>query len=400
MPSFRCTVSDNAGKVRETIRVANDENEAVRSFAGGTEFLLSIESTGNARAPSKKGRRNTAAVLEFTEMIGMLVESGLSLKDALELAGTMKSDGPLHDLSEKLLNEVRRGVSFAQAVAESDGLFPPIYRGMVAIGDRVGSVEKIFPRLASYLREQKALKEKTMGALAYPVLVLAISLIGTVGIVIFLLPRLETIFNGFGGNAAVRIRDNVRVMNGILITFACVCVLGISIVVTFIVLRARSPSFATAFDRKLLRLPLIGPFLVSFETLNFAFAMETLVSGNVPIEVAIEEAAEVVENRAYRNALTLSRAAVIRGVPISTAFSEHREIPTYVSRWIAVGERSGRSDRVFSQIRTYFQGDVERSTSRFMALIEPSLIVLVGVVILMVVLLLVVPLFSMYGSIL
>jgi type II secretory pathway component PulF len=399
MPAFRCSIADRSGKVSALIRIAEDENEVVRSFAGGESYLISVEQIIEKRSSAKR-RRSEAAVLEFTEMMGLLVEAGLSLKDALELAGAMRTDGSLRALSDELLTAVRKGSSFARAVENAGELFPPIYRGMVAVGDRVGSVERIFPRLASYLKERKALREKIAGALAYPLLVLAISLIGTVGIVIFLLPRLESIFAGFGGTASVNLRANVRVMNGLLISFAVFTVIAFAALMGAVAARRKNAAFALAIDRLTLRIPYLGAFIVALETLNFSFAMETLVSGGVPIEAAIAEAASVVGNRAYKDAVVRSRSAVLRGEPVSEAFAECPELPLYLSRWIAVGERSGQTEKVFAQIRTYFQGEVDRRTQRFMALVEPALIVLVGLILLTIVLLFIVPLFSMYGSLL
>lgn len=345
-------------------------------------------------------RRAAGTVLEFTEMMGLLAESGLSLKDALEVARSMESDGPLRDLSERILEPIRRGRSFAQAVAAAEDAFPPMYRGMIAIGDRVGSLERIFPPLAAYLRQRKALREKTAGALAYPLLVLAVSLVGTLAVVVFVVPRLEIIFEGFGGAAGERLRANVRTMNALLLSAAFLGLAGIGAAALFRLARFRSAAAAAFLDRIVLRLPVAGPFAAALETLNFSFAMETLVAGGVPIEAAMEEAAAVAENAAFRAAVLDARRDVVRGIPLSVAFGEREEFPPYLSRWISVGERSGQSVRVFAQVRAYFQGEVDRGMQRFMALVEPALIAAVGIVVLLIVLLLIVPLFSMFGSIL
>ncbi len=345
-------------------------------------------------------RRAAATVLEFTEIMGLLSESGLSLKDALEVARSMESDGPLRDLSERILAPIRRGRSFAQAVAAAEDAFPPMYRGMIAIGDRVGSVERIFPPLAAYLRQRKALREKTAGALAYPLLVLAVSLVGILAVVVFVVPRLEIIFAGFGGAAGERLKGNVRTMNAILLSAAFLGLAALGAAAILRLARARSTAAAAFLDRLVLRLPVAGSFAAALETLNFSFAMETLVAGGVPIEAAMEEASAVAENAAFRSAVLDARRDVLQGVPLSVAFGEREELPAYVSRWIAVGERSGQSVRVFAQIRAYFQGEVDRGMQRFMALVEPALIAAVGTVVLLIVLLLIVPLFSMFGSIL
>lgn len=398
MPDFRCQVSDAGGKIRTIVKKADSETEAIRSFSDD-EYLLSVEPVIVDR-PERRLRTNGDEALEFTQMMALLVDSGLSLKDSLEVAAAMRESGKLASIADSLLESVKKGASFASAVSSRDDLFPPIYRGMVSVGDRVGSVERIFPRLAAYLLGRKTLREKVAGAIAYPILVLAVTALGSFAVVVFLLPQLESVFSGFGAQAAARIQENVRALNLVFLSFSAFIGLAAVSAVAAGIVRRRVDRAAQALDSLALRLPLMGPFLTAMETLNFSFAMETLLAGGVTLETAIAEAAGVVGNRSFRSALESVRSALVRGENVSSAFASRKELPRYLSRWIAVGERTGKTELVFAQIRSYFQAEVDRLTSRFMALIEPALIVGVGVVLLAIVLLLVVPLFSMYGSIL
>jgi len=120
----------------------------------------------------------------------------------------------------------------------------------------------------------------------------------------------------------------------------------------------------------------------------------------VPVENAIEEAARVVLNRAFKQALSSVREDLLKGIGLSQAFPKHREFPHYLSQWMLVGEKSGKTERVFTQIRTYFQAEVDRMTGKFMTLIEPALIVLIGGFMIILILGIVLPLFSLYGTIL
>ena len=399
MPAYRCVVSDARGRTRSIVRIAADEDEAARSFSAADGTLVSVD-PAPAASPRRRGRRADAAIFEFTEMMTLLVESGLSLKDGLELCASVGSAGSMRELAEDLLAAVSKGSSFSAALDRSPFAFPPIYRGMMGVGDRIGSVERIFPRLTGYLRDRKALREKIAGALSYPLLVLAVSVSGAAGIAFLLLPRMETMFESFGGDAVLSIKSNMRAMRWALSSIAAGIGLSSAAAIAAAIARRRSGTARGTVDRALLRAPLLGPFISSMETLNFAFAMETLSSAGVPVEAAIEEASAVVGNLAYRTALLAVRSEVVKGRPLSAAFADRREVPPYVGRWLAVGERSGQTEKVFAQIRSYFQRDVERRTGRVMALAEPVLIVAVGALVIALVLGFVVPLFSMYGSIL
>jgi type II secretory pathway component PulF len=157
---------------------------------------------------------------------------------------------------------------------------------------------------------------------------------------------------------------------------------------------------AVFLDYRLLQIPVIGGFIASWETLNFTFAMEVLTGGGISVEAAIEEAGKLVFNRAYRRSLTLAQDKVLNGVSLSRAFSEEKTFPPCMSQWLSVGERSGKTEKVFSQIRSYFQDEIEQKISQFLLLIEPIMITAIGLIILGLVAGIILPLFSIYGTIL
>lgn len=400
MPSFRCLVSGQTGRTEVKVISAHDETEAIRSFSGSQDYLLSIEALPESRAFTFPKRNSWKTVLEFTEMMELLLNSGLSLKDALDIASSIGDTAETGILARRLLESIRKGSSFARTVESASDIFPPIYRGMVKVGDRIGSVERIFPRLSGYLRDRKALRDKLSGALAYPALVLAVSIIGMIGLSLFVLPKMEAIFSGLGGDASTTIKDNIRLMKVVSFSIATLIVIVSTGCLVLSGVKKKSLPIAIMIDKALLSFPLIGRFIISWETLNFAFAMETLSSGGVPVESAMEEAASVVGNTAYKRALLEVKEAVIKGGSLATAFSTHTEFPPYMWQWISIGERSGTTEQAFSQIRRYFQAEVDHRSSKFMVLIEPMLIICIGVVILALVISIVIPLFSMYGTIL
>jgi type II secretory pathway component PulF len=398
-------VSDNARHTEKRLISAANEQELLRSFMGKNAMLISIEREFAGRGGAKAGSRGLGkAALEFTEMMTTLLEAGLSLRDSLELLSVIgrdkagKKKSPAGVLAEDLLEEVRKGVSFARAVQNRPEVFSTIYTGMISIGDRVGSVERIFPRLSLYLKDQKKLRDKIAAALAYPTLVLSVSIFGAIALAIIIIPKMETIFAGFGGDAAEQIHSHIQRIE---ILFGALGFGVLALVVLLVMcalVRKTNEGFANDFDRMLLRLPIIGGYIRSWETLNFTFAMETLTGGGVSVENAIAEAAALVSNSAFRNALRAAREKIVRGLSLSTVFASYSEFPAYLSQWLAIGEKSGKTERVFSQVRSYFQDEIDRTMARFLSLIEPAMIVLVGVLLLTLITGIILPLFSMYGG--
>lgn len=348
-----------------------------------------------------KKRKSEKAVLELTQMMEQLINSGLSLKDSLEIASQMKvKGGGPENLAKELLEKIKKGISFAKAINSMPETFPPVYRGIIAVGDRIGSVERIFPRLKTYLETQKKIKEKVKSALLYPSIVLVTAMVGMLAMVLFVFPKLEDMFSEFGGDAVNILQQNIsNLKTGLSIVVLILFFLtGILITVKF--LSKNNESMRAGKDKLLFEVPLIGSFISQWETLNFAFAMETLTSGGVTIEAAIPEAETVVSNTAYRRALKEVTSDIVKGDSLADAFSKRRVFPEYMSRWIMIGEKSGQPEHIFSQIRNYYQMEIEKQMNKFMTLIEPALILLIGIFMIILVLTVIVPVFSIYGSVL
>ncbi len=328
-----------------------------------------------------------------------LINSGLSIKDALEISSLINKKN--NTLEATLFEQIQKGVSFADAVQKLDNIFPPVYRGIISVGDKIGSVEKIFPRLRLYLETQKKIKDKLSGAMVYPAIVFITALFVFTAIIFFVFPKLKTMFMEFGGEAAILLERNIKRMEtGFLIFFAMIVLL---IIISFIIKLSanRNSSIRLKKDKLILRLPLIGKFLTYLETLHFSFAMETLLSGGITIEDAILESSAVISNSAYKNALLKVRNDIIRGESLSTAVSKYEKIfPDYMTKWMMVGEKSGKPDQIFSQLRNYFQNEIDLYATKFMTLIEPVLIILIGLFLIALIFNIIIPVFSLYGSIL
>lgn len=330
-----------------------------------------------------------------------LISSGLSIKDSLDVTTMIstKKNGS-GNLAKSILEQINKGTSFADSINNMPEVFPPIYRGIIQVGDKVGSVEKIFPRLRIYLENQKKMKDTFSGAMIYPLLILFTTIIGSIALGIFVLPKLEYMFTEFGGEAAELLKKNISSFKN---SFLIVLILIFIFIFVLLLLKKISKgnkSFKLIVDRIVLRLPLIGKFYTYWETLNFAFAMETLTAGGVTIEMAIKQAESVISNESYKRALDDVTSDIIKGASLSKSFSSHSEFPNYMSKWLVVGERSGKTEQIFSQIRNYFQDETNKMLKRFMTLIEPTLIILIGLFLIIIVSSIIVPLFSLYGSIL
>lgn len=330
-----------------------------------------------------------------------LIESGLSIKDALEVTANINSKkGKKDDISTAILEKINKGISFTSAINELPEIFPSVYRGIISVGDRVGSVEKIFPRLRIYLETKKKLRDKLVGAMIYPVTVLITAVLVFIGMLFFVFPKLKMMFSEFGGEAAVILENNISKMETGLMTFFIFIMIMLLIIVITNVVSKRNDKIKMLKDTLLLKIPFVGKFITYLETLNFTFAMETLTAGGVTIENAIKESKTVISNEKYKSALEDVNRRIQRGENLSDAFSIHNVFPSYVSKWMSVGEKSGKPELIFTQIRNYFQNEIDLYTTKFMTMIEPALVIIIGIFLIILVITVIVPVFSLYGAIL
>lgn len=399
MKSYKCLITDHKGKISSIRKEALSKEEAFNSFNGTDYIPLEITEikTKNNR---KSSRKKTKIVLDFTQIMDQLVTSGLSIKDSLEILSTMDNKSGSSALSANLLEMIKKGYSFASSVNEFTDYFSAVYRGIINVGDKIGSVEKIFPKLKSYLEDQKKIKDKISSALLYPILVLITASLSFIAMIFFVFPKLRNMFAEFGGTTAIKLEQNIHNIELGLIIYLITIIAIILFIIIVRTIAKRNDSVRYTFDNFVLKLPIIGKITIYKEILNFSFAMETLVSSGITIEAALQESMAVLTNKAFEKALSDIRTRIIKGESLSTAFAKHNVFPSYITKWMLVGERSGNTEQIFTQIKKYYQSEIDIITTKFMALIEPALIILIGIILITLIITVVIPVFSMYGEIL
>lgn len=401
MPVYVCRVADDKGRIEELLREAASEEPLLRELSSRSLFVLSVKELAQGEAAPRTGRRfSRKVVCELTDLLALMLGSGLSLKDALEVAQSVSNRGPGNELVTLLLERIRKGSTLASALEGAGGSFPSVYRGMVRIGERIGSLDQVFARLSSYLGDEKKLRERIGAALLYPAIVLGVAIMSAVLIVVVLFPRLRDIFGQIGQGMAGRVESlmssltlSFGVLGALLAVAAALCVAAVRV-------RRQGGPLAVRIDAFLLRVPLVSSFLIQRELLNFAFAMETLTASGVSVEEALSEGADSVGNKALKGEIIEIREKVIKGEHLSAAFSASVLFPARIARWVAIGERVGHVEKVFGQLRAYYQQEVEKWINRLMTLIEPAFIVVLGILIILFVVFFIVPIFSLYGNIL
>jgi type II secretory pathway component PulF len=401
MPIYNCRVVDARGRTSSFVREAASEEVLIRELNKEDIFPLEVRQAEEALEQAARRRRfSRAAVIEFTETVSVLLASGLTFRDALEVAQTIFLKGEINRMVAHLLEQIRKGASVTDAVAGLGEGLPPLYRGFIRIGEKIGSLEEAFKQLAAYLGEDRKVRDKLASSLIYPIMVLGVAFVGIAGIVIFVLPRIQAMFQQLGAALPARLSSALGLFRGAVLGGGLLLAGALAAVLVLSALRRSNPALALALDRLVLRLPVYGRVRYLREILNLLFALEMLTAGGFSVEDALGESAEVTGNQAFRAALAAARESIVGGENLSAAFLSSPVFSSRIGRWVAVGERAGQVEQVFGQLRRYYQVEIEKWSSRFMNLVEPILILGVGLVIFLVIIFFIMPIFSIYEGIL
>jgi type II secretory pathway component PulF len=400
MPYYRCNLIDKTGKKTSIIKEASGTQELIVSFNNTEQILIKYTPIDNNVIVSFKKNFKRNIILEFTEIMASLLKSGLTIQDAVALCSTITSSHETIRLAKNLHQALKNGLSLNESMKMHTPSFSPLYQALIRLGEKTGSVTAVFRRMSVYLRNEKQIKNKIGNVIWYPLLVLLISIVGCICIVVFMLPQMTEIYTAFNvDNTSEAGIEIARVYRSIWVSL-CLWTIVIAIVVSVIVARKTSERIALITDHAILRMPILGNFIKSIQTMDFSFAMEMLTGSGITVQSALNETSQVVRNRAYSKAIHAVQSSIVQGKILSQSFAAFREFPPYIATWIAIGEQTGAVEAVFTQIREYFQSDVNAMSERLMNMLEPFLVLIVGIVILTMIIQFILPIFTLYGSLL
>lgn len=399
MKRYKCTVSDKNGKILKTFRQGNSPTAIQAELNKEDFFPISIleQVTKNAKEQIKSSQKTIA---EFTALLSMLLDSGLSLKDGLEILKTITKDVKVNALVKAIEKDLKEGFSFYSSIRNIGPSLPAIYSSMVKVGEMTGDLSYVFRKINNYLIRQKRISEKLVSSLIYPVIVLSVAVLSMILISTFIIPKISEIFIDLGSGVPDEVTQVLLISKGIFTGFLIAISLVVILAVVISRFRKKNSNFAVAFDWLKLKVPLIGSFSEDNYYLNILFTMDALTSCGVSVEEALAEVTSAVGNAAIKEAFTHAHEKVLKGIDLSSALYDEKIIPTRITKWIAVGERTGSMGKVFVQLSDYYENEIEKKSTRFMSLIEPALIIFTGVIVFGIVIMVIIPLFSTFGTIL
>ena len=377
--------ANNEAAVRMQLR--RQQIQAIKIQAKPRDLLKSL------KIPKRRGVKEKELVV-FTRQFATMIDAGLPLVQCLEILASQQVNNAFKEILLKVKGDVEAGSTFAEALRKHPRVFNDLFCNLVAAGEAGGILDTILNRLAAYIEKTMNLKKKVKGALVYPSVVLSIALIVVAGLLLFVIPVFQKMFADMGGTLPAFTQLIIflsDVARRYFIFFA-----GALVALGFVFVRwYRTEKGRTIVDDLLLRIPVIGPLIKKVAIAKFTRTLGTMLSSGVPIMEGLDIVARTSGNKTIERAILKTKASIGEGKTIAEPLGASRIFPAMVVQMISVGESTGALDSMLSKIADFYDDEVDAAVSALTSLIEPALMVFLGVTVGGLVIAMYLPIFQM-----
>ncbi|MPM41195.1 Type II secretion system protein F [bioreactor metagenome] len=404
MPAFSFEALDAQGQTRKGT-IDADSPKAARSLLRAQALVpLAVEALASntpiGEAPSLGQRLltrpvfNTTQLTIWTRQLAGLIVSGLPLERALSALSEEADTERQHHLVAALRSEVNAGSTFAKALSQHPREFSEIYCAVIGAGEQSGHLGEVLDRLADDLEQRQALRAKLIGASLYPAIVTVVAIVIVLFLVGYVVPQVANVFAGTK-RALPTLTVAMLAMSDLVRNYGWV-MLGVAVLFVISMRTALSrPAFRTVFDAWWLNLPVIGKLARGYNAARFAGTLAMLAGAGVPILKALQAAAETLNNRAMRADALDALVLVREGAPLASAIAQKKRFPGLVSMFARLGEQTGQLPLMLQRAANQLSTEVQRRAMQLATILEPLLIVGMGMIVMLIVLAVLMPIIQL-----
>jgi general secretion pathway protein F len=384
MPVFVYKAADRRGQTVDGVMEAPDARAVVERLHKESYYPIRVSPHGERASWLSFGgssRIRQRDLLALTQQLATLFEAGLPLDRALSILQELAEGARVKAIVTDLLHSVRGGSSFSEALAKHHPRpFSRLYINMVRAGEKGGVLEVSLRRLAEFLEARAAFNEAVVSALAYPLVITTVGAGAIVFLMTFVIPRFATIFQDLGQTIPLPTQILLNISAALQTYWWVGAIVALGGVLAWRVWTA-NPEGRLAWDRTLLRLPLIGPLTMKVETARFARTLGTMLRSGVPVLGAMGVVGDMMSNQAVGAAVSRLAEGVKRGGTIAAGMQQHGTFPALAIHMVRVGEETGRLEEMLLKVADTFETDVRTELKRVLGLLEPAIILAMGVLV-------------------
>jgi type IV pilus assembly protein PilC len=397
MPTYTYTARDAKGELKTATIDATNRDDVVQQLRRLRMIVVKVEEAAKAKQKTG-GSVSMRDIVIFTRQFSTMINSGLPLVQALDILAKQSENKTLQAVTRQVVFDVESGHTVADALAKHPKAFSDLYVNMVAAGEAGGILDTILMRLATFMEKNDALVRKVKGAMIYPGVIISVAVIAITVLLIVVIPVFQQMFQSVN----------------LTLPFATRVVIGLSSflkgywyliggggVAAFYLFRKyyATPNGQLQVDRLMLHAPVLGDVLRKSAVSRFTRTLGTLVSSGVSILDGLEITAKTAGNRVVQDAILASRSSIAGGETISAPLAKSNVFPPMVISMISVGEQTGGLDEMLAKIADFYDEEVDAAVSGLLALLEPVMIVFLGVIVGGMVVAMYLPIFDMVNAV-
>jgi len=381
MPIFAYTARETASgrEIRNTVE-AISEQAAIAALLNRNLLVVEIKEKMAKRGQTKGGKVQLSDLVVFTRQLATMIDAGIAIVQSLQALAEQTPNKVMRDTIKDVCSRVEAGESFSEALIRHPKAFNRLYVSMVGAGEKGGLLAEILARLATYLENTERLRKKVKTALMYPTVVTVVAIVITIFLLVKVIPTFKEVYQGFGAKLPAPTEFMILLSELVQHYFLYMIVLAGALVWGWFYY-IKTKQGREFWDTQRIRLPVFGPIAHKICLARFTRTLASLVRSGVPILEVLQIVSQTVGNTVMEKAIKAAAADIERGDGISAALAKHPVFPTMIIRMLSAGEQTGNIDNMLERVANFLDEEIETVLSGLMSLIEPLLIVFLGVVI-------------------
>src|SRR3989440_5106420 len=396
MGQFLCRVADAEGRVFSHLEPASSLEEARQKLVERGLYVYSVQARGARLAGlvrKKSGRQiGGSEFLILNQQFNTLIKAGLPILKSLDLLASRATSPKLRPVITQIRDRVREGKSLSEAVAEA-GVFSKVYSTAILAGEKSGNLPGVLEYYIAYQRVSTSVRKKILATLVYPVLLISVAIIIVTYLVTAVIPKFALLYRDLN----VELPTPTRLLIALTVDYRFVVLAIVALMAVAaggIFLWSRSEEGGTALDRFKFRLPVIGDTLLKFQVAQFSRTLSTLLTGGTPLVAGLQTASDAITSKLLRFTIGQATQMVREGESLHGALASKGVLPEMALDMIEVGESSGALSPMLNSVAEFYEEEVNLRLSALVSLIEPILLIFMGLLVAFILISLYLPIFS------
>jgi type IV pilus assembly protein PilC len=396
---FSCRLGTPSGEIVEGIYIAQSEAHLRRELEDKGLHVLSMRPKGSlglggVSFGQRKPKVPRHEFLVFNQELATLLKAGMPLVQSLDILRARLANPVFKAVLDDVHEKVRAGTALSDAFQAHGELFPAVYTASLMAGERAGNLDAVLRRFVAYAKVVDTVRKKTISAMVYPAILITLAVVLVMIIVLKVVPTFADFYESFGSELPLSTQMIVAVSDLVRFNFPLLLAGTAAVALAFYTWIHR-PGQRANFDRLLLSLPVVGTSMHKFATSQLARTLATLLGGGIPLVNALEIASRSTGNRHMGREMEIVAQSVREGQGFAATLLQRKVVPDVAIKMIEVGESTGALQEMLNSLADFYDEEIETEVARFVTVIEPALLIIMGVVIAAIVLSLYLPLFSL-----